>query len=59
MRFKAKPKEELTEEMFEEDLWSFLQEYIDDEGYIYGWYVNGYIVGKMLEANDEYCSLEY
>jgi len=59
MKFKAKLKQELKKEMFEEDLWSFLKEYVDDEGYIYGWYVDGYIVGKMLEANDEYCSLEY
>ena len=59
MKFKAKLKQELKKEMFEEDLWSFLQEHIDDEGYIYGWYVDGYIVGGMIEANDEYCSLEY
>lgn len=31
MRFKAKPKEELTEEMVDEDLWYFLKEYVDDE----------------------------
>ena len=59
MKFKAKPKEELTEEMVDEDLWYFLKEYIDDEGYIYGWYVDRYIAGGMVEANDEYCSLEY
>lgn len=59
MKFKAKSKEELTEEMADEDLWYSLKEYIDDEGYIYGWYVDGYIVGGMVEVNDEYCSLEY
>lgn len=59
MKFKAKPKEELTEEIVDEDLWYFLKEYVDDEGYIYGWYVDGYIVGGMVEVNDEYCSLEY
>lgn len=36
MRFKAKPTEALTKEMVDEDLWSFLQEHVDDEGYIYG-----------------------
>ena len=45
MKFKAKLKEELTEEIVDEDLWYFLKEYVDDEGYIYGWYVDGYIVG--------------
>ena len=59
MRFKAKPTEALTKEMVDEDLWFFMKEYVDDEGYIYGWYVDGYIVGGMIEANDEYCSLEY
>ncbi len=59
MRFKAKPTEALTKEAVDEDSWFFIKEYIDDEGYIYGWYVDGYIVGKMFEANEEYCSLEY
>lgn len=59
MRFKAKPTKELTKETVDEDLWYFMKEYVDDEGYVYGWYVDGYIVGGMVEENEDYCSLEY
>lgn len=31
---------------------------MDEEGYIHGWYVDGYIVGGIEEVNDEYISLE-
>lgn len=26
---------------------------------MYGWYVDGFIVGEVIEANDEYIALEY
>ena len=30
-----------------------------DGTYVYGWYVDGFIVGEVIEANDEYIALEY
>ena len=32
---------------------------IDSNGYIYGYYVDGAIVGKFTDLNDEYINLEY
>lgn len=32
---------------------------IDSNGYIYGYYVDGAIVGKFTDLNDEYTNLEY
>ena len=32
---------------------------IDSDGYIYGYYVDGAIVGKFTDLNDEYTNLEY
>ena len=59
MRFKAKPKEELTKEMVDEDLWYFLKEYVDDDGFIHGWYSDGFIIGHVIEADDEYIIHEF
>ena len=32
---------------------------IDSNGYIYGYYVDGAIVGKFTDLNDEYTNLQY
>ena len=32
---------------------------IDNNGYIYGYYVDGAIVGNFADLNDKYTSLEY
>lgn len=61
MKFRAKPKQE---NVFPDlgnyegdDQW--LQDLMDDEGYIQGWYVDGYIVGDIVEATDEYVIHEF
>ena len=30
-----------------------------DGTYVYGWYVDGFIVGKVMDYDDEYIALEY
>ncbi len=30
-----------------------------DGTYVYGWYVDGFIVGEVIEANEEYIAIEY
>ena len=30
-----------------------------DGTYVYGWYVDGFIVGKVMDYHDEYIDLEY
>lgn len=63
MKFKAKPK--LKQEDMFRDLGNYegdnqwLQDLMDDEGYIRGWYVDGYIVGDIVEATDEYIIHEF
>ena len=38
----------------------FLEERgIDSDGYIYGYYVDGAIVGNFTDLNDEYTNLQY
>lgn len=32
---------------------------MDEDGYIHGWYVDGVIVGKFIDLNDEYATLEF
>ena len=61
MKFKAKPKLSAMQQLEEEPFNQFglIKDYLDEEGYVHGWYVDGYIVGKMLEANEEYCVLEF
>lgn len=56
MKFKAKPlwKDEENEFLAKE-----LKQYIDDNGYICGWYVDGAIVGKFVEFNEEYTVNEF
>lgn len=32
---------------------------LDADGYVHGWYVDGFIVGGVIESTEEYVSLEY
>lgn len=52
-KFKAKPAEnkKIVEDMTGQKL--------DSEGYIHGYYVNGYVVGNFAEVTDEYANLEF
>lgn len=72
MRFKAKPTKRIIEQMALEEAeyvfdYEWLQDKLDDEGFVTGFFVSdnnkdseiGYIVGGMIEANEDYCSLEY
>lgn len=54
--FKAKPIEEAIYPYAGDfantnDWWNH---YIDDDGYISGFYVDGYIIGKIIESSDEH-----
>lgn len=57
MKFRAKPLFEEGEN--EDDVKKEFAEFIDKDGYIVGWYVDGAIVGKFVEFEDEYTSLEF
>lgn len=73
MRFKAKPTKRIIEQMVLEVEagygfgYGWLQDELDDEGFVAGFFVAdnnkdseiGFIVGGVVEANEEYCSLEY
>mgnify|MGYP003606142017 CR=1 FL=1 len=57
MKFRAKPlfgKGEL-----EDDFKKEFSDFIDKDGYIVGWYVDGAIVGKFFDFDEEYISLEF
>ena len=56
MKFKAKPLWNTEEKEF---LAKELAQYIDNDGYIHGWYVDGSIVGKFVEFNEEYTMNEF
>ena len=57
MKFRAKPLFEEGEN--EDDVKKEFAEFIDKDGYIVGWYVDGAIVGNFVEFEDEYTSLEF
>ena len=60
MKFRAKPlfeKDELEDDLKKE--FAEFADFIDKDGYIVGWYVDGAIVGKFVEFNEEYTSLEF
>ena len=63
MKFKAKPDyKALTETIIGyEELEPFegFYDLLDDEGYVHGYYVNGYIIGKIAEVTDEYFQPEF
>lgn len=55
MLFKAKPKTSV----FDQE--TYLDECppVDADGYIHGWYVDGFIVGAVQESNEEYIALDF
>lgn len=55
MKFKAKPKP-FDYESFEH---YWLEERIDGDGYVTGYYVDGYIVGEFVVVDSEYTHLEF
>ena len=66
-RFRAKPYkntyEYLEDQQYFDDQW---QEWVDslpdgvyDGEYVYGWYVDGYIVGDVMEVGEDWITLEY
>lgn len=56
MLFKAKPKTtSLNHELYSYE-WT---PPMDADGYIYGWYVDGFIVGAVQESNEEYIALDF
>ena len=57
MKFRAKPLFENGES--KEDFRKEFAEFIDKDGYIVGWYVDGAIVGKFINFDEEYTSLEF
>ena len=63
MKFRAKPlfeKDEL-EDGLKKEFAEFAEfaDFIDKDGYIVGWYVDGAIVGKFFDFDEEYISLEF
>ena len=56
MLFKAKPTAyACSAEHYSYD-WSLP---LDDEGYVHGWYVDGFIVGAVQESTEEYIALDF
>lgn len=63
MKFKAKPVYEAPTETIigYEELEPFegFYDLLDDEGYVHGYYVDGYIIGGIAEVTDEYFHPEF
>ncbi|ARE09505.1 hypothetical protein [Lactococcus lactis] len=63
MKFKAKPAYEAPTEIIigYEELEPFegFYDLLDDEGYVHGYYVDGYIIGGIAEVTDEYFQPEF
>ena len=57
MKFRAKPLFEKGENI--DDFKKEFAEFIDKDGYLVGWYVDGAIVGKFVEFNEEYTANEF
>lgn len=58
--FKAKPLKNNIDPAFDDpDDVEWWEEYLDNEGYIHGWYSDGYIIGHVIEADDEYIIHEF
>lgn len=56
MLFKAKPKASA----FNHELYSYeWTPPIDANGFIHGWYVDGFIVGSVQESTDEYIAPDF
>lgn len=63
MKFKAKPeffkRVDSTVGLLEVEPFEGFYKLLDNDGYISGYYVDGYIVGKISEVTDEYFSPEF
>lgn len=57
MKFKAKILDNIKDEEFIED--GRKEGWIDEDNYIYGWYVDGYIVGPIVDVGDDHIELDY
>ena len=57
MKFRAKPLFEEDEN--EDDFRKEFTDFLDKDGYIVGWYVDGAIVGKFVEFDSEYTVNEF
>ena len=58
-KFKAKPKKPFDPAFDDPDDVAWFEDLLDEDGYIHGWYVDGYIVGNIVEADDEYIAHEF
>jgi hypothetical protein len=57
MKFKGKP---IDIEPYEDGLWSsWFEEILEEDGYVHGYYVDGYIVGDVVDATDEWINLSF
>lgn len=54
MKFKAQPK--IVDAPMSVEAWGVP---LDEQGYVTGFYVDGYIVGPVVESTEEYISLEW
>ena len=57
MKFRAKTLFENGEN--KDDFKKEFADFIDKDGYIVGWYVDGAIVGKFIDFDEQYTSLEF
>ena len=57
MKFRAKPLFEKGEN--DADFNKEFTDFIDEDGFVVGWYVDGAIVGKFVEFEDEYTVNEF
>lgn len=57
MKYKAKILDDLGKEEFIES--GKKEGWIDKNNYIYGWYVDGYIVGPIIDVGDDHIELDY
>lgn len=57
MKFKAKPKMSIYTE--DGDKIDWLADLLDEDGYITGWYADGYLLGDIWETDEEYITFEW
>ncbi|MEK0398607.1 hypothetical protein [Tetragenococcus halophilus] len=56
MKFKAKPKERFDAS---EELLLDLMDFLDEDGYVQGWYVDGFILGRIEESQEDFICPEF
>lgn len=57
--FKAKPLKSIDPAFDDPDDIAWWEEFLDDDGFIHGWYSDGFIIGHVIEADDEYIIHEF